>query len=343
VKNEMLGSVSIDPNLWPTSAVIDWMSLLQHSKDLADREKRYKESWQILRSRLNLQGTAMGFSTEKTDYLWWLMVSVDTNAVRTILTMLDAEGANEDIPGLMKAAVARQNKGRWNTTTANAWGVLALEKFSAKYESVPVTGKTTASLARQEKSINWASSPKGGSMMLPWPKGKESLKVTHQGSGRPWAVIRSLAAIPLKESLSSGYGIKKTYSPVTQKESGKWSRGDVIRVRLEIESQADMTWVVVNDPVPAGSKILGTGLGRDSEMLTREEKRGGWAWPAFEERTFSSFRAYYEYVPKGKFVVEYTMRLNNEGVFLMPETRVEAMYAPEMFGMVPNKKMEISK
>jgi uncharacterized protein YfaS (alpha-2-macroglobulin family) len=271
------------------------------------------------------------------------MVSIDTNAVRTILTMLDIEGVNEDIPRLMTAAVARQHRGIWNTTTANAWGVLALEKFSARYESVPVTGKTTASLARQEKSLSWTSSPKGGGMMFSWPKGKEGLKVTHQGTGKPWAVLRSLAAIPLKDSLSSGYRIKKTFSPVTQKESGQWSRGDVIRVRLEIDSQADMTWVVVNDPIPAGSNILGTGLGRDSAMLTREEKRSGWAWPAFEERTFSAFRAYYEYVPKGKFVVEYTMRLNNEGAFLMPETRVEAMYAPEMFGVAPNKKMEIGK
>ena len=119
VANEMLGSISIDPNLWPTSAVIDWMSLLLRSKGLADRDRRYKESWQILRSRLNFQGTAMGFSTEKTDYLWWLMVSIDTNAVRTILTLLDVEGANEDIPGLMSAAVARQHRGRgrevrWN-------------------------------------------------------------------------------------------------------------------------------------------------------------------------------------------------------------------------------------
>jgi hypothetical protein len=131
--------------------------------------------------------------------------------------------------------------------------------------------------------------------------------------------------------------------PVSQKESGRWSRGDVLRIKLEIESQADMTWVVVNDPIPASASILGTGLGRDSELLTSGEKRSGWAWPAFEERTFSAFRAYYDYVAKGKWTVEYTIRLNNDGSFLLPETRVEAMYAPEMFGMIPNRKMEIDK
>ena len=41
-------------------------------------------------------------------------------------------------------------------------------------------------------------------------------------------------------------------------------------------------------------------------------------------------------MPKGRFTVEYTVRLNNEGRFALPSTRVEAMYAPEMFGEVPN-------
>ena len=61
--------------------------------------------------------------------------------------------------------------------------------------------------------------------------------------------------------------------------------------------------------------------------------------PAFEERTFEAFRAYYEYVPKGAWMVEYTVRLNNEGEFDLPATRVEAMYAPEMFGEIPNRKL----
>ena len=37
----------------------------------------------------------------------------------------------------------------------------------------------------------------------------------------------------------------------------------------------------------------------------------GWAWPAFVERTHEAYRAYYEFVPKGRFKIEYTVRLNN--------------------------------
>ena len=64
-------------------------------------------------------------------------------------------------------------------------------------------------------------------------------------------------------------------------------------------------------------------------------------WPAFEERTFEAFRAYYRFVPKGNWVVEYSVRLNNSGTFELPETRVEAMYSPEMFGAIPNSRLEV--
>jgi len=111
---------------------------------------------------------------------------------------------------------------------------------------------------------------------------------------------------------------------------------------MSIRAQADMSWVVVNDPVPAGAAILGTGLGRDSQILASGEKKQGWVWPAYEERKFDSFRAYYRFVPKGKWSVEYTARLNNAGEFLLPPTRVEAMYAPEMFGEMPNAKVKVT-
>jgi len=70
--------------------------------------------------------------------------------------------------------------------------------------------------------------------------------------------------------------------------------------------------------------------------MSTVERREGEVYPAFEERTLDAFRTYYEYVPKGKWTVEYTLRLNNAGEFQLPETRVEALYAPEMFGAFPN-------
>ncbi len=48
-------------------------------------------------------------------------------------------------------------------------------------------------------------------------------------------------------------------------------------------------------------------------------------------------------MPKGSWTLEYTIRLNNEGTFILPETTVEALYAPEMFGIIPNGRIEIKR
>jgi uncharacterized protein YfaS (alpha-2-macroglobulin family) len=127
-----------------------------------------------------------------------------------------------------------------------------------------------------------------------------------------------------------------------EKEKGKVSRGDLWRVTLNVEADQDMTWVVLSDPIPAGARILGDGDGRDSSIATMDEDRiGRRLWPTFIERTFGFFRAYYEVVPKGGFKIDYTVRINNAGEFTLPPTRVEAMYAPDVFGETPNGKVVV--
>ncbi|MCS0633052.1 MG2 domain-containing protein [Telluria mixta] len=341
VQPALLDSIEVQPNLWPTSAVIDWYLILKRTPALPQRDQRLAQAGQILRARLNLQGTTMGFSTERADGWWWLMTSVDVNANRLLLATLDDPAWKIDAGRLARGTLGRQQHGHWDTTTANAWGTVALKRFSETYEREPVTGSANLVVTGADgKPVSWTGTVPA-TVLQAWPQGRGTLTMRQLGSGKPWATVQSLAAVPLKAPLSSGYRIARTVTPVEQKVKGTWSRGDVYRVHLDIDAQSDMTWVVVDDPIPAGASVLGSGLGRDSQIATAGERRTGWTWPAFEERLHTGYRAYYEWVPKGRFTVEYTVRLNNEGRFALPSTRVEAMYAPEMFGEVPNAGMTV--
>ena len=368
----MLGSVTIAPNQWPTHAVIDWLGILKRVPDVAEHDKRVAEATQVLRSRISYQGTKMIFSSERDDYWWWLMQNGDVNSARLILAVLDDPAWKDDMGRLANGFISRQQSGAWHTTTANLWGGLALEKFSAKFEATPVSGATRASMGGASAAVEWSkverikasdalgaanqgsyfgapAAPgnlRNNSMFLPWSKaGKDSLSVAHTGAGKPWLTLQSLAAVELKAPFNAGYQIKKTITPVEQANkslpAGSYSRGDVIRITLEVNAAADMTWVAITDPVPGGATILGSGLGRDSEIATQGEKRQGDAWAAYEERSFEAFRSYYEYLPKGLVKLEYTVRLNNVGTFSLPPSRVEAMYAPEMFGEAPNMRVRV--
>jgi len=149
--------------------------------------------------------------------------------------------------------------------------------------------------------------------------------------------------VPLAAPVSAGYTLRRSLAVVQRQQPDAWTRGDVLRVRIEIDASADMGWVVISDPLPAGAAVMGGGLGRDSALATGGERREGSGWLAFEERAADAWRAYYEWLPRGQHVIEYTLRLNASGRFQLPPTRAEAMYAPEVFGEWPNATLEVRR
>lgn len=376
---KMLESLRIDPQSWPTHAVIDWLDILQRMDALPQRTEHLQRTWQVLKNRLSYQGTQLGFSTDEQDKWWWLMQGPDTNAARLLLATLSDSSWDGERARMVAGLLARQRYGAWSTTTANTWAGLALRQFSRQYEADNVSGNTTAMLGAGTQTVNWDAIHKAqakgmdtspaqaaqaqaslllpsgsaaldatllpGTLFLSWgERSQADLRIQHRGTGKPWVAVQSLAAVPETENLDAGYRIRKRVTAVQQKvpTTDSWRRGDIVRVQLEIDASSDMAWVVVGDPIPAGAMILGSGLGRDASISVRDERvddKG--VLPSFIEHGQDSYRAYWSYLPQGKTTLEYTLRLNNVGDFALPPTRVEALYAPEMFGEFSNARFKV--
>jgi len=342
LKPAQVGAMRIDPDEWTTAMLLDWLTVLKKSglePGAGQATRGMTEN--ALRARLSYQGRRMVFSTESRDYWWWLMSHGDVDAARLLLAVADLPDWQADLPRLLTGLLARQqHNGAWATTNANAWGTLAVDAFASLMEAVPVAGQTRVSLGRQQQTLNW-DRPGTKSFDASLEKPGDALQIQHDGAGAPWASVEVRAAVPLKEARFAGYALSRSVTPVQQKVAGQWHVGDTLRVRLSIRAQSDMSWVVVNEPVPAGASLLGAGLGRESAVAQSGEQRSGTAWPLYQARDFTSFKSFYRYVPRGEFSLEYTLRLNNPGRFALPPTRVEAMYAPEVFGEVPNQAFNI--
>jgi uncharacterized protein YfaS (alpha-2-macroglobulin family) len=335
-------ALEVEPLRLPTSALIDWYLVVKRLTDLPQRTEKLAAATRELRNRLSYSGGRLAFTTEKSDYWWWMMVSGDSNSFRLIEAVMDEAGWRDDLPKLLRGALERQARGRWFTTTANAWAAVVLDQYARRFEKEAVTGTTRATLGAAAAEHRWKTSEGASMATLSWPAGEARLAVAHEGAGKPWASIQALAAIPAGEPRAFGYRITRQVTPLQEKEKGKVSRGDLWRVTLTVDADQDMTWVAVSDPIPAGSRILGDGDGRDSRIATMDEDlRSRRLWPSYVERTFANFRAYYEVVPRGRFSIDYTLRINNAGEFALPPTRVEAMYAPDVFGEVPNGKVVV--
>lgn len=339
-----VAALEVDPLRLSTAALIDWLQIVQRLSGLPRRDAMLAAAQQEIRNRLSYAGARLSFTSERDDYAWWLMQNGDANAFRLIVALLDQQAWQDDLPRLLRGALERQVRGRWLTTTANAWARVALDRYAAKFERETVAGRSIARLGQAAGEVDWSAGvavPQP--LLLPWPSGRdEKLSLTHQGSGKPWASVQVLAAIPGGPPRAQGYRINRQVVPVQQKVAGKASRGDLWRITLEIDAEQEMTWVALSDPLPAGARILGDGDGRDSALASTGEKseRHGLP-PTYVERSFAAFRAYYAWLPKGHFSISYTLRLNNAGSFALPPTRVEAMYAPDVFGELPNQPLRV--
>ena len=337
-----LDQVEVNVETLPTSALLDWIDTLIR---VLPGDDRLSDAKDVLRTRMNLQGTTMGFSTEPRDRLWWLMVATDGNAARAMVSVLDDPDWRADLPRMMRGLFGRQSRGRWQTTVANAWGTVATDAFRSVFEADPIIGASTVRLGEVQHQRVWPE-PRGTQgvtlpqpIELPWVQA-QTLALAHDGTGAPWGMVEFRAAVPLTEPTERGYRIVRHLEAVEPKDARRWSRGDVAQVLLEVDADADMTWVVVEDPLPPGAVVLGSGLGGDSSILSPTHGRGD-RWPVFTERDFDSYRAYYRYLPKGRTTLRYNVRYNTAGTFQLPPSRVEAMYAPEMHAELPIKPVTI--
>jgi uncharacterized protein YfaS (alpha-2-macroglobulin family) len=244
-----------------------------------------------------------------------------------------------------RALVDVQVNGHWNTTVANAWAVVALRRFAQTAEATPVTGTSTAALATQSVERTW---PDPVPALLAWPRDGTgaALALEHKGTGAPWATVQVKAATRAEQAIAHGLAISKTVAPVAQRVPGRWSEGDIMRVTLHIVSHGDNGWLAIDDPIPSGATILGKGLGGESIAAQQADLHGRTPWtarPSYVERGSDSYRAFYARVGAGEWDLSYTMRLNNAGTFQFPATRVEAMYAPEIFGEAPNVALDVTQ
>ena len=363
---EMSETLLIEPRFWPTSALLDWIMVLHNIESFPERDSLSREAWEIVFNRMTLDDRTLRFATESADQLWWLMENGDNNAARVVKSLIERQDSQQNrTTRALFGLLNRRQQGAWSTTTANAWAISALQAFGQRYESQPptdsndfpatkdhwnpVAGTTRVTINHQSRALNWKHAPEGVGWKFAPQREPGVITFSHTGVGSPWAEVLVLGNPVLPEKPSHGYRITKHMGSAGKDVVADLKRGMVVQVRLNIHANADMAYVAIIDPIPAGARILGSGLGRDSRIQNRQledhtsnDTRNTWIRPMYEERRSDAFVAYYRFIPSGDFSVEYAMRLNQAGDFQLPPSRVEALYAPEIYGEWPNKTLRVT-
>jgi hypothetical protein len=270
------------------------------------------------------------------------MGSGDTASIKMLIATLGRPGWQNDSGKMMIGVGARQDRGHWDTTTANAWGTIAARKFMALYPAQAIAGITTGTLNGQSVARTWPLDMPQRSFSFALPSAPMPLALGQSGGAGPWAFVTVKAAVPLTQPLFAGYKMTKTTQVIQAFKPGQLTRGDVVKVTITVDATAERNWVVVNDPVPAGATVIGS-LGGQSQMLGAAASDGSGVSPSYIERGRDAWRAYFAWVPRGSFTVSYVMRVNSAGIFSLPSTRVEAMYSPEIRAQLPNQTVTVAQ
>lgn len=111
---------------------------------------------------------------------------------------------------------------------------------------------------------------------------------------------------------------------------GKVKSGQIIGVRLIVESDEDLAYVVVEDPFPSGFEVV-EGITFDSPIEYYAE---------FEKRD-EKIAFFANFLQKGKHVYNYALRPELKGTFHAMPTEASEMYRPEVRGSGAENVLEV--
>lgn len=354
-------------NQWHMNDWINWLIIAKRIENSA-MEPIADEAKANLLALMSREGQLLIPQSNESTNTWWTMYGREANLAKLLFVVADDETWSADLPYLLNGLLSMQRQGHWGTTIANSYAKLAMQHYALNHESTVPTGaldialssasseRPTTSMQREITAESFIDEAVMKLEPLPWPSKKDNqLSLDFEGEGKLWATVSAHAAVPLLEAKYAGYQLQRDILPVVQQTEGQWTQGDVYRVQLKIQANSPMTWVVLNDPIPSGATILGSGLGRDSAILQAQSAQAAaenqpegegddsnayWRnWPAFVERGTDSYKVYYDYLAQGETVLEYTVRLNHTGEFNLPPTRIEALYNPDVYGEWPNNEL----
>jgi hypothetical protein len=280
-----------------------------------------------------------------------------TTDTRTTALVLDAliklNPDNQLIPQAVRWLMVARTADAWETTQETAWSVMTLTDWMVvtgelrpAYDfSVSLNGQPQE-LADSAATAENATESEVLRIEVAELLADEANRLTigrsaGQGNLYYTAHLEAFLPVPEIEALSRGIIIDRTYyafgddsrTPIT---SGRV--GDQVEVVLTIIAPNDLHYVVIEDPIPAGSAAVDPGLLTSSVItqgpeLSRPLSRG-WGWWYFSRSEFRDEKVvmYADYLPRGTFEFRYTIRLGLQGEYnVIPPTGLE-FYFPEVFG-----------
>lgn len=299
--------------------LVDKWIVFHATNRLAERDTVLTE----LARRFEVGSAKLELKPRAEDQDFWLLATPVSQFARFLL-LAKQIGLSPDLTTLfkgqeakwLKGFAAQRKAGHYGETVSNSYAALVHQHYVTKAP----TGKTMVNSLVHPWPTNYAPLRITGDAMF------APLKLSHQGSGVPYADVQYLAFLDPAKSFSKGFGVTKKIEFL---EGQSPKIGERMRVSYTVTAQQNSTQVAMRLPLPSGV----TALQVEVEGPSR---------PLYQERDFDEVRLYFDQTQVGKaYTITLVLRPNQAGKFAYPGARVEEMYAAQVFGKEPDSEMVI--
>ncbi len=261
------------------------------------------------------------------------------NSLHITLSAVEAQKKNlETIDNLKIWLLKNKQTNRWKTTKATTEAVYALLLQGSDWLSV--TDMVDVALGGQKIEPSKLEDVKieagTGYFKTSWNSSDikpnmGEVKLTKKGNGIAWGGLYwqyfedldkiTSAETPLK--LKKKLFLKKntdTGEEITEiTTQTNLKVGDLVRVRIELRSDRPMEFVHMKDMRASGLEPV--------NVLSKYKWQDGLGY--YESTKDASTNFFFDYLPKGVYIFEYDLRVNNAGNMSNGITTIQSMYAPE--------------
>ena len=305
------------------------------------RNEDLKTSTKILRSleENSITSDELGMYWKKNTNSWfWHQAPIETQALLIEAFSEIRPSDIKTIDNLKIWLLKNKQTNQWSTTKATTEAVYALLLQGNDWLSVTdavdvlVGGQAINPTTLEDVKIEAGT----GYFKTSW-NGKEiqpkmgEVQMTKKGNGIAWGAFYwqyfedldkiTSAETPLqlkkKLFLKKNTATGEVISEIMEETELKV--GDLVRVRIELKADRDMEFIHMKDMRAASFEPV--------NVISQYKWQDGLGY--YESTKDASTNFFFDYLPKGIYVFEYDVRVNNAGNFSNGITTIQSMYAPE--------------
>ncbi len=299
--------------------------------------------------------SATGGHWEENYQDWWNWNTDTRTTALAMMAMIEIDPQNQLIPNVVRWLMVARNADSWETTQETAWAIMSLTEWMVVTGELHPDYTFNVSLNGTDQALadNTATDAN--------VKQDEVLRIQvadllkdeanrltisrSAGDGNLYytAHLEAYLPVPEVEPLNRGIILARKYSLVDDPDAAPISSAEVgqpVQVTVTIIAPNDLYYVVIEDPIPAGSDAVNPNLNTSAQIgmqpeLNRERPLSqGWGWWWFSniEMRDEKVVLYATYLPQGTYEFEYVIYPGLAGEYNVIPTTGQEFYFPEVYG-----------